>query len=217
MRHRSINVILVDDASIIHHALDIEFKGHRRIRLVATARTGVEALSLFGRVRADIALIDMLMPEISGFEIAHAAMRADPKLRILFFSALNTRAFVEHARQIGAAGWVVKDCITDLIAAIEKVVAGAPFIAPDESHPPTMIPSVDERNIPTEGKQALTPREIEILRLTVDSHEVKEIATRLGISIRTVEVHRQHIFQKLHTRSIADLTKFAIVHGYTSL
>jgi DNA-binding CsgD family transcriptional regulator len=80
-----------------------------------------------------------------------------------------------------------------------------------------MFPSIDAPVIPTEGKEALTAREIEIVRLTVADLEVKQIADRLGISVRTVEAHRAHIFQKLGTRSIARLTKYAIANGLTTL
>jgi two-component system response regulator NreC len=140
-----------------------------------------------------------------------------PDLRILFFSALNSEGYIHSARLLGAAGWVVKGSIDELKAAILAVASGAPFVEPSTDHAPVILPSLTAPVIPTHGKEALTAREIEVLRLTVDSCEVKEIADRLSISVRTVEVHRAHIFKKLHTRSIARLTRYAISQGYASL
>ena len=202
---------------MIYEGFKLELARFSSIQIVAYAQTGNEALHLFGRVQADIAVIDVMMPEIDGFELARRAMRAHPGMRVLFLSGMNSPAYVERARQLGAAGWVVKDSFAELIKAIALVTSGSPFISPPPEHRTTILPSVDAPVIPTEGKEALTPREIEVLRMTVESLEVKEIAGRLGISVRTVEVHRAHIFQKLRTRSIAQLTKFAIAHGYTAI
>jgi DNA-binding NarL/FixJ family response regulator len=212
-----IKVLLVDDASMICQTLEFAFACERSLRLAGYAQTAGDAAALFGRIDADVLLLDVLMPDMDGFELAKRAQKADPKLRILFFSGLNSIDYVERARAFGVAGWVVKDSIQEVIAAIKLAAAGAPFIAPRNDRHPVVIPSIDAPMIPTEGKGALTEREIEILKLTVQSFEVKEIADRLKISARTVEVHRAHIFQKLHTRSIATLTKYAIAHGFTSL
>jgi DNA-binding NarL/FixJ family response regulator len=208
---------LVDDSSFVYQALKLVFEAEGSIRIAAYAQTARNALHLFGHVQADVAILDALMPEIDGFELARRVRVIAPKLPILFFSGVNAPNYVERARAIGAAGWIVKDYAADLIANIKQAAAGGPFIAPDPRHGIVMFPSIDAPVIPTEGKEALTAREIEIVRLTVADLEVKQIADRLGISVRTVEAHRAHIFQKLGTRSIARLTKYAIANGLTTL
>src|SRR5688500_11198252 len=103
-----IRLLVVDDSEIVLESLEHLFLAHPRIRIVATANSGKKAVSLFGHVRADVALIDLMMPGLDGFATARAALKADPKLRVIIFAAIHSIAYVEHSRQIGAAGFVTK-------------------------------------------------------------------------------------------------------------
>lgn len=217
MAQRIIHVVLIDDCAIILDAFQLLLTEFPSIKLEGSAQSADDAIGLFQNTRAEIAIIDLLLPGASGFELALEAKRFRPRLKIIFFSALHSRAHVEAARQLGAAAYVVKDSMELLGNVIINVSAGCEFIGPGEARPPTVFPYLSAPTLPLNGKEALSPREIEILQLWVSGLEVKEMAERLELSPRTVEVHRQHIIQKTQTRSPAVLTKIALTHGWTEL
>jgi DNA-binding NarL/FixJ family response regulator len=155
------------------------------------------------------------MPKLNGFELAERVLSSQPNLRIVFFSAMYSQAYVEHAKRIGAAGWVVKEHPGELVTAIRSVVRGISFYLPDPDRPAIALPILSAPRIDPVGKGAFTPREIEVLHLWTQGFEVKAIAEKLSITAKTVETHRFHIIRKAGTRSLAQLTKLALARGLT--
>jgi DNA-binding NarL/FixJ family response regulator len=211
----AITVALVDDCSIMRDTLEQTFSALSDIRLTGYAEDGLKALDILPRCRPDVAVVDLLMPKLNGFELAEHLLSSEPSLRILFFSGMYSHAYVEHAKKIGAAGWVVKGSPYEIVAAIRTVARGAPFYWPQLNHPTIAFPILSAPRIDVKGKGALTQREVEILHLWTQGFEVKEIAGKLGITAKTVETHRAHIIRKTGTRSLAQLTKFALARGIT--
>jgi DNA-binding NarL/FixJ family response regulator len=208
--HSPIRVILVDDCPIIRDTVEYAFQLTDTMSLVGYAKIWTEAIPLFKQHQPDFGIIDVLMPEMDGFELARLLHASHPALRLLFFSGLYSTAYLERARRLGACGWVVKGQASELVSAIEAVSKGLAFIAPEATRSSITAPPGDLLPSLEGAKELLTIRELAVLRLWTEGLEVKEIADRLGIAARTVETHRFHIIQKTGTRSLAHLTKLAI-------
>lgn len=110
------------------------------IRLVGYAHDGFEALDVLEGCRPDVAVVDVLMPRLNGFELAEQVLSSQPNLRILFFSGMYSHVYVEHAKKIGAAGWVIKGSPCELVAAIRGVARDLHFYAGDENLPTIALP-----------------------------------------------------------------------------
>ena len=203
-------VTIVDDCQIIKDSLAFAFSDARDMRLVGFADNGTRALSILEEQRPDIAIVDVLMPEMNGFEFAHRAIRLQPNLKVLFFSDLCSVAYLEHAKRIGAVGWIPKRSCDELVTAIRTIANSTEFYTTVLNQPKILIPILSAPRLDAEGKGALTEREKDVLRLWTSGLEVKEIAQSLVISGKTVEAHRSHIIRKTGTRSLASLTKLAL-------
>jgi len=203
-------VTIVDDCRIIKDSLAFAFSDARDMHLVDFADNGANALSMLEEQRPDIAIVDVLMPEMNRFEFAHRAIRLQPTLKVLFFSDLCSVAYLEHAKRIGAAGWIPKRSCDELVTAIRTIATSTEFYTTVLNQPKILIPILSAPRLDAEGKGALTEREKDVLRLWTSGLEVKEIAQSLVISGNTVEAHRCHIIRKTGTRSLASLTKLAL-------
>jgi DNA-binding NarL/FixJ family response regulator len=154
-----------------------------------------------------VIVMDIAVPVIGGLDAAQAILAADPYARILVLSAYNDREYRELANTIGAAGFLEKQAsASDFKRTIREIAAGRPLpppgaAAPARSRAPTTLPRASPR---------LTPRETEVLHLVAEGFPNKRAAVELGISVRTVEKHRQHLSGKLDLHSTAELTRYAM-------
>jgi DNA-binding NarL/FixJ family response regulator len=211
-----IRVLLADDHAIVRAGL-------RRLlepvcEVVGEAASGEETVELTLRLHPAVVLLDIAMPGLGGMAAARRIFQIAPRSRVLILSQYTDEEYVVEAlRDAHAAGYIVKtDAATELLSAVSAVAAGKRYLSP-------AIASVvlrrftDSNATAANDDTALTGREREIIRLISEGAPAKEIAARLGISVRTVEAHRENIKQKLNLRSTAAIVRYAIRHKLIQL
>lgn len=208
-------VVLADDHRILREALRTLLSREPDIEIVGEAGTGADTLALWRSTRPDIVVLDIGLPDLSGIEVAaRLSGGADPP-RIVALSAHADKRFVTEILRAGASAYVTKSAAgNELVRAIRAVAAGGNYLCPEVAGAlvAEVRDAVDSRN-----KARLGRREREVLRLVAEGARSADIATRLNISVATVEVHRRNIARKLELRTVAELTKYAIREGIASL
>ena len=214
----NISALLVDDHKVMRAGLATLLAREKDIDVVGEAGDGLEALRLVGSHRPDVVVMDIGMPNMNGIEATRRLVAEFPGVRVLALSIETDRRFVVEVLKSGAWGYLVKDCAAEeLVAAIRTVVAGEHYLPPRVTQ--VLIREYLQR-IPDDLSltlSLLTNRETEVLQLIAEGRSTKEIAFRFGVSLKTVETQRQQIMKKLNLFSIAELTKYAVRQGLTSL
>ncbi len=210
MSSKTISVAITDDHQIVIDGITALLNGHPTIRIIHTTTSGKTMLQLLQQQPADVLLTDIMMPEMTGQELAKAVRKAFPETRILALSMSGQGDIVnEMINEADIAGYVLKNISKqDLIAAIEKVAAGGIYFSEEVLNELARFDQVTKEN---ETAQ-LTAREIEIIRLIEKELSNKAIAEKLFISERTVETHRKNIFRKTNASSVLGLIKYAYQH-----
>jgi two-component system, NarL family, response regulator NreC len=187
------------------------------IRVVGEADTGREAVQLAERHEPDVVVMDVSMPDLNGIDATRQIVSRAPRTRVIALSMHSDRQFVVEMFRAGAKGYMLKDsAFEELASAIRTVVHNQTYIAPkisgfsmeDVTRRDTGTPLIAPR---------LTDREREVLQLIAEGKGTKEIAAELFLSAKTVETHRQHLMDKLDMYTVAELTKYAIREGLTTL
>jgi len=205
----TIRVAIVEDQRIVLELLAALLAREPDIVVVGQATTGRKGLELVQRTHPDVLLLDVSLPDIEGITVARLARQRDPQLRIVALSVHDAPAFVEGMMQAGAQGYVHKSAtVGNLREAIRAVMRGERYLSP--------VIGVRTAG-PGETAGALGKRELEVLALLAEGKRSADIARKLGISPATVDVHRRNIMRKLDLHTIAELTRFALRHGLTSL
>ena len=211
-------VVLVDDHQIVRDGLRSLLEREHDIKVVGEAATGREALQLTRQSVPDVVIMDVMMPDLNGVEATRQIRAHHPDVKIIALSMHDDRKFVAEMLTAGAAGYLLKDCTADeLAAAIRTVVTGRTYLSGRIAT--TVVDELKRTHATAIGSTSatLTPREREVLQLFAEGKGTKDIATLLHVSIPTVETHRKRIMDKLNIYNIADLTKYAIREGLTSL
>jgi len=211
-------ILLADDHQILRHGLRVLLEKESGIEVVGEAEDGRRAVDLARTLKPDIVIMDLQMPVLNGIEATRQILAADPACRVIFLSMSSDPIVVRQAIQVGARAFVLKDCAYDqLIKAIEAVKKGEQYLSPKIVG--VVLTDYMKQLESGEGlpPSVLTSRESEVLQLLAEGKTSKEIAGILGVSVKTVDTHRQNLMAKLDLHSIAELTKFAIKEGITSL
>lgn len=207
-RHR---VLLVEDHALVRNALRLLVHTIPHMEVVGEASNGNEALHLIGKLRPDIALMDVTMPGLNGIEATRRASKQYPRTRILVLSMHGDRELVRQALVAGAAGYLVKSAnLDELKLALAAVLRGEVWISP------AIAKLVVDDVVTAHGvrtPEELTPRQREVLQLIAEGHTTKQIARRLQLSVKTVETHRAQIMERLGIRNVAGLVRYAIRTG----
>ncbi len=188
------------------------------MEVVGAADTGRSAVELAGTLQPDVVVMDMTMPDLNGIEATRQVVAVNPAIKVLALSMHSDKRFVAGALGAGASGYLLKDCaLAELVRAIRIVVGGQTYLSPSIAS--MVVQSYTRRLQDTDSSllSTLTPREREVLQLIAEGRSVKEIAHTLHLSVKTVETHRQQTMNKLGIRTVAELTKFAVREGLTSL
>jgi len=212
-----IRVLLADDHNIFREGLRSLLERHG-MRVVAEAEDGRRALTLAKQHSLDVVIIDIGMPVLSGIEATRQILSVSPKVKVIALSMHADRHYVMGMLKAGASGYLLKDCVCDeLTQAIHEVLEGRIFLSPKLSDTilKDYIKSTPEEDISVFSR--LTQRELEVLQLFTEGKTTAEIASKLCLSVKTVETHRQKVMEKTDMHSIAELTKYAIREGLTSL
>ncbi len=211
-----IKIMLVDDHPVVRKGVSSCLARHEHLQIVAEAADGREAIAKARQVMPQVVLMDIDMPHMNGLAVTELLRKELPEIKVLILSMHSNTDYVLRIIQSGARGYILKEAPTEeLVRAIEAVNAGEAFFSPEVAHA-ALNQFVRGVTNPS-NDQTLTSREREVLVQIAEGLSNKEIATRLGVGVRTVETHRERIMRKLDIHSVAGLTKFAISHGLVSL
>lgn len=215
----SIKVMLVDDHSMVSEVLSALLAREVDIEVVATAKNGREAISTVRDLKPDIIVMDVSMPEMNGLEACRRIMAETPESKIIVLSMHAESGYVVEALKAGAKGYIQKmSAFKTLVGAIHSVQENNGFLDPIITGIvlKDYIQHLNKPGVPDEHS-SLSPREREVLQLISEGKSTKNIAFTLDLSPKTVETHRRQIMQKLKLTNVAELTRYAIREGITSL
>jgi DNA-binding NarL/FixJ family response regulator len=206
-------ILLADDHVVVRRGLKLVLDGQPDMEVVMEAGDGAEAVECGLDESLDLAILDVSMPRMTGIQAAHELSKRRPELKILILSMHDNEQYFFEALRAGASGYVLKSVADrDLVEACRAAMRGEPFLYPAAVQ--ALIRDHLERAAAGETvTDALTPRELEVLKLIAEAHTSKEIAETLVISIKTVERHRANILEKLGMRDRVELTRYAIRRG----
>ena len=211
-----ITVLLAEDHMIVREGLLALLKLEADIQVIGEAENGRQAVAMAATLRPDVVVMDIAMPLLNGLEATRQILHAVPTTRVLVLSAHSDDAYVEQVMALGGAGYLIKQTASHVLpAAIREVFAGRPFFSPSISkrryHHQRRAKAIGD--LPKKDAAHLTSREMEVLQLIAEGKANKETADELGISIKTVEKHRQKVMEKLNIHDTASLTRYAISAG----
>jgi DNA-binding NarL/FixJ family response regulator len=205
---------LADDHAVVRDGLRALLEAEGDLIIVAEAADGLEALDLVRRHHPDVLLLDLVMPGMNGLEVARQAPQVSPRTKIVVLSMHADEAYVVQALTAGALGYVLKRSTGgELVHAIREVLAGRRYLSAPLNDSLIEAYLRKLRADQSDPFGALTTREREVMQLAAEGHTSGEIAQRLVISPRTVEMHRANMMQKLGLHSHADLVRYAIQRG----
>ena len=212
-------IMIVDDHGVVRDGLQLLLQQQEDMEIVGQAPDGRQAIEMASAILPDVILMDVSMPGLNGIEATAQIMKDNPHIKVLALSAHSNKRFVTDILKSGAHGYLLKDCVTEeLIRAIEAVRNGERYLCSKVAG--VIIDNYIDGQMPG-GRRAslssLTAKERELLQLLVEGLYTKEIARMLHLSIKTVDGRRRDIMNKLEMNSLAELTKFAIREGVTSL
>lgn len=206
-----IRVVLADDHTLVRAGIGILLREMDGIEVVGEAGDGVALLEVVAACRPDIVLLDIGMPRMSGLEAVPQLAKIDASIRAVILSIHHAEEYVIEALRAGAVGYLLKDAaVSELEIAVRAVARGEKYLSPAVSQ--TVVDNYVDRYATkvADTLALLTPREREVLQLVAGGLTSKEIAQQLGISYRTVEVHRMHLMRRLNVHDVTALVRFAV-------
>lgn len=216
---RKIRVLLAEDHTLVRKGLRALLDEAEDITVIAEAANGREAIAEVEEKHPDVIVMDLSMPLLSGLEATHQICERIPDAKIVILTVHANEEYILQALRAGASGYLLKEAApTDLIRAIKVVHQGEAFLSPTISR--NLIRDYVEKTelLTVETRfDRLTSREREVLQLTAEGYPIKEIATHLSISDKTVRTHRKNLMNKLDIHNTAELTLFALRHGLITL
>jgi len=210
----NITVLLVDDHNIVRDGLKALLLAEGDISIIAEAQTGREAVLLTERHRPNVVVMDLAMPRLNGCEATRQVLKVVPSTKIVVLSTYSDDEHLHQAISAGAAAYLLKQTAGgDLVKAIREVAKGNAYFSPaiaKRLREQTLQPPAEAAKAPD---VELTQREAEVLQLIAEGYANKQIAAELGLSVKTVEKHRQQVMQKLDIHNIAGLVRHAVQKG----
>jgi DNA-binding NarL/FixJ family response regulator len=213
-----LRILLVDDHALMREGLAVLINSHPCMEVVGNASDGDEALTQAALTKPDLVLMDVSMPVLNGIEATRLLKRELPSLKVLALTAYDNHVYLRQLMAAGASGYVLKrTAAKSLIDAIEAVAAGGTYLEPGMADAPEgeAVPGNALRG--EIRRLTLTEREQEVLTLVAKGHTNKEISSHLGISVKTVEVHKSNIMSKLGLKNRADVVRYALTLGWLDL
>lgn len=211
-----IRVLVVDDHPVVRRGLRACLEEKARFQVVGEASDGRAAMDQVTVLRPDLMLVDVHMPGMDGLQVCEAVRKVSPETRVVILSIHHRPDYIQRALSAGARGYLLKDVPADqLVEALERVHRGEVVLSPQVTEM-AMSQWVRRQNR-AERTRALSRREQQVVALIARGLSNKEIAQQLGVSVRTVETHRERIMRKLNLRSVAALTRYAIAEGLVPL
>ena len=213
-----IRILLVDDHKILRDGIRSLLKGYDDMEIVGEAADGRAAIRLVKELSPDVVIMDISMPDLNGIDATRKIIADNPNVRIIALSMHYDKQFISETFKAGASGYLIKDSAFDeLEHAVRIVMDGKTYINPQIAS--LVVESLVSQSTPSRRKafSLLTEREREVLQHIAEGKSTKQIATDLSVSAKTIESHRRQVMGKLNIRNVADLTKYAIREGLTSV
>jgi len=209
-------IVLADGQPIVRQGISGLLESEPGFVVVGEAGDGREAVELVERLQPDVAILDLMMPELNGMEVARRALRLSPRTRVVILSMYSDEPHVLEALRAGAMAYVLKGTSTEtLIFALREAMAGRRYLSPPLSDRAVEVylAQIGTAARSTDRYDLLTAREREVLELVARGASYAEIADKLTISPRTAETHRTNLMRKLDLKTSADITLYAVQRG----
>jgi DNA-binding NarL/FixJ family response regulator len=215
----AIKILIADDHRILRQGICSLIKECSDMQVVGEADNGLMAVEMTRELRPDVVVMDVAMPGLNGIEATRKIKDEMPEIKVLALTVHAEREFVLDMIKAGASGYMLKECAFDeLVNAIKTLIAGQSYLSPQ-------IASIILNGIAKNGGLKIvagdhvifTLRENQILQLLTGGESAKQIATEVGLSVKTIEAIRRHVMEKAAVNNLADLTKFAIREGLTKV
>ncbi|MGA9773331.1 MAG: response regulator transcription factor [Blastocatellia bacterium] len=208
--HNDIQILIADDHPVVRKGLRQVIESEAGLKVVAEADDGVIALERIKELHPSVAVLDIHMPKMSGFELARAIREQRIAVAVIFLTMHKAEDMFNAAMELGVKGYVLKDsAVTDIVGSIRAAAAGQPYISPQLSN---FLLNRSMRQPALPELEELTPTERRVLKMIAEYKTSKQIADQLFIHSRTVDNHRANICQKLGLRGTHSLMKFAVEH-----
>ena len=209
----TINILLVDDHNLIREGLKLILKKNKNFKIIGEASNGVEAIRYIDKNAENIhvVMLDITMPELDGFEVAKIVRQNHPEIKILALTMHSEESYITKMINVGVHGYVLKDSnLEDLSTAIHTILEDKPYYSSDVSA--IMINSLMNKDKKKQNNEIdnLTDREVQIIDLITEGFKSSEIADKLKLSTRTIEVHRRNLMKKLDVKNTAELVSFVL-------
>lgn len=217
MKH---SILIVDDHKIVREGLKNLLESKLDLKIIEEAQDGLKAIELAKATFFDFIVMDISMPNLNGIDATREILRLQPQTKIITLSMHSDKNYVLESLKAGAKGFLLKDCaFEELILALKTISEGRIFLSAkiNDVIVGEFINQASNQQTSGSAFQVLTAREREVLQLLTEGHSTKEMANKLGVSVKTIENHRQQLMEKLDLHSIAELTKYAIRQGLTQL
>jgi DNA-binding NarL/FixJ family response regulator len=213
---KQISVLLVEDHTVVREGFREMLERETDLKVVGEAQDGRRAVLLARTLRPAVVLMDIAMPLLNGLEATRQILKASPSIKVLVLTAHGDDSYIEGSIASGAVGFLLKQTTArDVCRAIREVHNGKTFFGPSISRRLARIKarSPDRAGLPNRKAAQLSSRELEVLQLIAEGKANKQTAAELGIGLKTVEKHREHLAQKLDIHDTANLTRYAIAAG----
>lgn len=209
---KTIRTLIADDHALVRAGIQALVEKINGVKVVGEAGKSSEAIKLIADVKPNLILLDLTMPDGSGFEVLQFVANNFPDIRVVVLTVHEAGEYAIRALREGAAGFIPKSAAsTELEQAIQTVMNGEIYISPETSRK-TLI-DFGRRVTKRDLLETLSPRQREVLRLIAEGHTTKQIAQVLEISVKTVETHRAQLMERLDIHDVAGLVRYAIVVG----
>lgn len=210
-------ILLADDHDIVRRGLKALLQERPEWKICGEANSGRDAVELATRLQPEIAIVDLMMPDLNGLETTGRIRKVSPRTEVLVFTMHHDEELVHEVLSAGARGYLLKtDVERHIVTAVETLLRHQPYFSAQISE--TVLDGFLRSRREGDGLQAasrLTPREREIVQLLAEGHRNKIVAHKLGISIKTVETHRTTLMRKLGVKSIVELVRYAVRNHLT--
>jgi len=211
-------VVLADDHRIIREGIRTLLDQEEDLEVIGEASDGREVIRLNLELEPDVLIMDITMPNLNGIDATMQIVGKNPETKIIALSMHSDHHYVSEMLQAGASAYLLKDCVYDeLVQAIHLVCQGKTYLSPEIAS--VLVKDYRSHSQPKAAstRESLSPREREVLQLLAEGNSTRLIAEKLFLSVKTIEAHRAQIMRKLDIHNVAELTKYAIREGLTSL